>query len=110
MATKTGITRKTSATKYKQGRNLTFYFNSVKRAGAEKREDAFLMVDSEELITLADALHEEHDMEPKEIAVILLGLIIDEGNINMTFGNEVKKSADSTGKFNAAAILASLGK
>ena len=104
-AAKKGITRKTTtATKYAQGRNLTFYFNSVKRSGKERREDAFLMVDSEELITLADALRDEHELPAKEVAEILLTLIIEEGNINMTFGDEIKAD-ETTSKFDVDSIL-----
>lgn len=108
---KKGITRKTAttSTKYTQGRNLTFYFNSVKRSGKDKREDAFLMVDSEELITLADTLRDDHELPPKEVAAILLQLILEEGNINMTYGDEVKKD-ESTSTFDISAVLAALKK
>ena len=101
------ITRETKTTKYAQTRNLTFYFNNVKRSGKEKREDAFLMVDSEELILLADTLRDEHEMAAKEIAPLLLDLIIKQGNVNMTFGDEEHKD-ESTSTFDTAGLLAAL--
>lgn len=102
MATKQGMTRKskTTATKYKQGRNLTFYFNAVKRSGPEKREDSFLMVDSEELIELADDLREGTELTSQEISKILLQIVLDEGSVNMSFGDE-EKTDSSTHKFTA---------
>ena len=80
------ITKKTTASKYVQSRNLTFYFNDCKRSGKEKREDAFLMIDDEELIELADTLREQGE-DKDIIAKLCLSLMI-KGNINMSFGDE----------------------
>ena len=103
-----GITRKTTATKYKQGRNLTIYLNDVKRSGKEKREDSFVMIDSEELIELADTLRDEHEMSSPDIAKVLLNILAD-SKVNMTFGDEVK-SDETTSKFDIAGVLAELKK
>ena len=80
------IKKKTTSTKYVQARNLTFYFNDCKRSGKERREDAFLMVDDEELIELADTLRDQGE-DKDIIAKLCLSLMI-KGNINMSFGDE----------------------
>ena len=82
----TKLVKKATAKKYVQQRNLTFYFNDCKRSGKEKREDAFLMVDDEQLIELADTLREAGE-ERQIVAKVLLSLLID-GNVNMSFGDE----------------------
>ncbi len=95
---------KVSTAKYKQARNLTFYFNGQKRSGKDKREDAFLMVDDVKLIAIADGLREaEH--EPTAIATILIGLMLKQGKLNMTFGDEIKASSDDS-EFDVDAVLA----
>ncbi len=103
------ITKKTSAKKYKQAQNMTIYFNSVKRSGKEKREDAFLMIDDEKLIGLATTLRDEHDLPKKEIAIVIMGLILEEGNVNCTLGDEEKHDA-SNSDFDIASILEKFAK
>ena len=96
-----------TATAVNETRHLTIYLNSIKRTDkAGKKQDAFIMIDDKDLIELADVLLKE-GLEKPQIATVILNAITQQGNVNMTFGNETKQAES---KFDIAGILASLKK